>query len=212
MNLFEKGAFTMKTNRIITIGRQFGSGGREVGQKLAQRLEIPCYDKELLQRAAKESGLSEAVIKNYDERPRSLLFTAATDPYAFGLLSAGVDESVENKALNAAMKAIWKIEKEGPCVIIGRAADYFLKNQEDALKVFVYAPLETRIKTIMEREKLSEDKARKLILQTDKRRAAYYNFYTMKQWGDMASYDVCINSEMNGIDGTVDILERIASR
>ena len=99
----------MNTKRIITIGRQFGSGGREVGQKLAERLGIPYYDRELLVRTAKESGLSEAVLKNYDERPRSLLFTAATDPYAFGMLSAGVDESIENRALNATMKTIWAI-------------------------------------------------------------------------------------------------------
>lgn len=201
----------MKTERIITIGRQFGSGGREVGMKLAERLEIPVYDKELLERAAKESGLSEAVIKTYDEKPRSLLFTAATDPYAFGMMSAGIDESVENKAISAYMKAIWKIEKEGPCVIVGRGADYFIKNQESGLKVFVYAPLEDRIRTIMKRENLPEDKARKLINQTDKKRAAYYNFYTMKQWGAMESYDVCINSSYHGIEGTVEILAQMAA-
>lgn len=200
----------MKTERIITIGRQFGSGGREVGIKLAEKLEIPVYDKELLERAAKESGLSEAVIKTYDEKPRSLLFTAATDPYAFGMMSAGIDESVENRAINASMKAIWKIEKEGPCIIVGRGADYFVKNQENCLKVFIYAPMEDRIRTIMERENLPEDKAKKLITQTDKKRAAYYNFYTMKQWGAMESYDVCINSSYHGIDGTVEILAQMA--
>lgn len=204
-----RGDVFMNTKRIITIGRQFGSGGREVGQKLAERLGIPYYDRELLIRTAKESGLSEAVLKNYDERPRSLLFTAATDPYAFGMLSAGVDESIENRALNATMKTIWAIEKEGPCVIIGRAADYFLKNPEEALKVFIYAPMDIRIKTVMAREDLTEDKARKLILQTDKKRAAFYNFYTMKEWGAMASYDICLNSGMIGVDGAVDTLEKI---
>ncbi len=201
----------MTTQYVITIGRQFGSGGRQIGTKLGERLGIPVYDKEILARAAKESGMSEAVIQTYDEKPRSLLFTAATDPYAFGMMSAGVDESVENRALNASMRAIWKMEKEGPCVIIGRGADYFLKNQENALKVFVYAPLEERIQEVMRREELSEDKAKKMIAQIDKKRAAFYNFYTMKRWGAMESYDICLNSARYGIDGTVDILERMAS-
>ena len=201
----------MKTEHVITIGRQFGSGGREIGAKLAKKLEIPVYDKEILDRAAQESGLSEAVIKTYDEKPRSLLFTAATDPYAFGMMSAGVDETVENRALNASMKAIWKIEKEGPCVIIGRGADYFLKDQENVLKVFIYAPMEDRIKAVMKREDIPEDRAKKMITQIDKKRAAYYNFYTMKRWGAMESYDICINSSCHGIDGTVDILAMIAS-
>lgn len=200
----------MRTDRIITIGRQYGSGGLEIGKRLAERLEIPCYDREILELAARKSGLSENVIKSYDEKPRSLLFTAATDPYAFGLLSAGIDESVENKAINASMKAIWDIESNGPCVIVGRAADYFLKDAEHALKVFIYASLDARIKTVMARDGLSEDKAKKRIQQIDKKRAAYYNFYTMKQWGDMTSYDICIDSSRNGYDKTVDILEKIA--
>ena len=103
----------MKTERIITIGRQFGSGGREVGIKLAEKLEIPVYDKELLERAARESGLSEAVIKTYDEKPRSLLFTAATDPYAFGMMSAGIDESVENRAENRKRGTLYHHRKRG---------------------------------------------------------------------------------------------------
>ena len=103
------------------------------------------------------------------------------------------------------MRAIWKMEKEGPCVIIGRGADYFLKNQENALKVFIYAPLEERIQEVMRREELSEDKAKKMIAQIDKKRAAFYNFYTMKRWGAMESYDICLNSARYGIDGTVDL-------
>ncbi len=199
----------MRTDKIITIGRQYGSGGLEIGKRLAERLGIPCYDREILELAARKSGLSESVMKNFDEKPRSLLFTAATDPYAFGLLGAGIDESVENKALNASMKAIWDIETNGPCVIVGRAADYFLKNSDHAIKVFIYAPLESRIKTVMERDGLTEDKAKKRIQQIDKKRAAYYNFYTMKQWGDMTSYDICIDSSKNGYDRVVDILEKV---
>lgn len=201
----------MKTGRIITIGRQFGSGGREIGMKLGEALGIPVYDKEILERAAKESGLSPAVMHTYDERPRSLLFTAATDPYAFGMMSAGIDESVENRALSATMKTIWKIEQEGPCIIIGRGADYFLKNQDNCLKIFIYAPLADRIRTVEKRENLTEDKAKKLIAQTDKKRAAFYNFYTMKQWGAMESYDICINSSCHGIEGTVKILSEMAA-
>ena len=202
----------MRTDRIITIGRQYGSGGLEIGKRLAERLGIPCYDKEILELAAKKSGLSENVIKSYDEKPRSLIFTAATDPYAFGLLGAGIDESVENKAINASMRAIWEIEKGGPCVIVGRAADYFLKDSDSALKVFVYASMDARIQTVMERDGLPEDKAKKRIQQIDKKRAAYYNFYTMKQWGDMTSYDICIDSSRNGYDGCVDIIEKIVGK
>lgn len=202
----------MRTERIITIGRQYGSGGLEIGKRLAERLQIPCYDREILSRAAQKSGLSESVMKNYDEKPRSLLFTAATDPYAFGLLSAGIDESVENKAINASMNAIWDIEKEGPCVIVGRAADSFLKDSDNALKVFIYASMEARIKTVMERDGLTEEKAKRRIQQIDKKRAAYYNFYTMKQWGAMESYDICIDSSTNGYDKVVDLLEMMATR
>lgn len=202
----------MRTDRIITIGRQYGSGGLEIGKRLAERLGVPCYDEEILELAAKKSGLSENVMKSYDEKPRSLLFTAATDPYAFGLLGAGIDESVENKAINASMRAIWEIEKEGPCVIVGRAADYFLKDSDNALKVFIYASMDTRIKTVMERDGLPEDKAKRRIAQMDKKRAAYYNFYTMKQWGEMTSYDICIDSGRNGYDGCVDIIEKIVSK
>lgn len=199
----------MKENQIITIGRQYGSGGRQIGQELAKRLGIPCYDKEVMVRASKESGLSEEIIKSYDEKPRSIFFTSAADTYSFGAISTGTDDTIENRAINATVQAIWKMESEGSCVIIGRAADYFLKNQENVFKVFIYAPMEDRIREVAERDNLPPEKARRRIIQVDKKRAAYYNFYTMKQWGDIKSYDLCINSSMRGIDGTVDILEKI---
>lgn len=199
----------MKENQIITIGRQFGSGGRQVGQQLAEKLGIPCYDKEVLARAAEHSGLSEKIIKNYDEKPRSIFFSSASDSYTFGVVGAGADDTIENRAMKATMQALWHIEEEGSCIIIGRAADYFLKHQENLIRVFIYAPMEFRIAEVSRRDGIPEDKARRRILQADKKRAAYYNFYTMKQWGDLQSYDICINSAMRGVEGTADILWRL---
>ena len=197
--------------QIITIGRQFGSGGHEVGTKLAEALGIPYYDKELLKRAAKDSGLCEHLFENFDERPRSLLFSLAMDPYAFSNPAAPFG-SVEQEIFLATFNAVKQVAAEGPCVIIGRCADYALREQENVLNLFIHAPLAERVKRITRVRGLSEAKAKDQINKMDKQRASYYNYYTSKKWGAVSSYDYCLDSSILGIDGTVELVRYILDK
>lgn len=197
----------MKT--IITIGRQFGSGGREIGIRLAEKLQIPFYDKELLRKAAEKSGLCEKIFENFDERPKSLLYSIAMDSYLFSLPGTGSSDTLEQKVYLATYDAIRHLADEGPCVMIGRCADYALAGRDNVLKLFICAPMEKRIRTVAERENLEEDKAKALILKTDKRRASYYEYYSAQKWGGVDSYDFCLDSSVFGVDGTVELIQRL---
>jgi len=194
----------MKT--IITIGRQFGSGGKEVGIRVAKELGIPFYDKELLQKAAQESGLCEKIIENFDERPKSLLYSIAMDSYSFALPGVGVGESLEQQVYLATFKTIRQVAEQGPCVMIGRCADYVLADNPNHLNLFICAPMEARIARVAERQNLTPEKARQLIVKTDKRRAAYYEYYSSKKWGAVDSYDFCLDSSYLGIGRTVELI------
>lgn len=198
----------MKTNTIITIGRQYGSAGRQIGQTLAKELGIQCYDKELLDRAAKESGLCEELFHNHDEKPtNSFLYSLVMDTYSFGYTSSTFsDMPINQKVFLAQFEAIKKIASEGPCVMIGRCADYALADFDNCLKVFIYAELNNRIRRIARIYNLTDAKAKDKILKTDKKRSSYYNYYTSKRWGEASSYDLCIDSGKMGIDGTVKLL------
>jgi len=197
----------MKT--IITIGRQFGSGGKEIGIRLAKELGIPFYDKELLSEAARTSGLCEKIVENFDERPKSLLYSIAMDSYSFALPGVGVSESLEQQVYLATFNTIRRIAEEGPCVMIGRCADYVLQDNPNHLSLFIHAPLETRVKRICETENLTEEKARQLITKTDKRRAAYYEYYSSKRWGALDSYHFCLDSSYLGISRTVELIRAL---
>lgn len=190
---------------VITIGRQFGSGGHEIGIKLAEKLNIPYYDKELLKRAAKDSGLCEHLFDNFDERPKSLLYSLAMDPYAFSSLTTPYG-SLEQDVFFATFNTVKKVAEEGPCVIVGRCADYALREHPHCLSLFIHAPVEDRIRRISSLRDLPPEKAKDVINKTDKQRASYYNYYTSKKWGAVASYDFCLNSSVLGIDGTVDLI------
>lgn len=194
-------------DRVITIGRQFGSNGREIGKRLAERLNIPFYDKEILGETAKHSGLSESILKSLDEKPsKSFLYSLVMDPYSYGFSNSGYHINLNQQAFQATYDTIKKIGDQGPCVIVGRCADYALRHNDKLVKVFIYAPLDKRVKTVSDRFNLTEDKARTQIIKEDKGRASYYNYYTSKKWGDMNSYDICINSSLLDIDKTVDYL------
>lgn len=197
----------MKT--VITIGRSFGSGGREIGIRLAQKLEIPFYDKELLRKAAEKSGLCEKLFENFDERPKSLLYSIAMDSYLFSLPGSGASDSLEQQVYLATFDAIRHIALEGPCVIIGRCADYALEDFPNKLRLFITAPLEKRIKTVTERDQLPKEKARALIAKTDKRRSSYYEYYSSQKWSSVDSYDFCLDSSVFGYDGTVALIENM---
>ena len=195
-------------NTIITIGRQFGSAGREIGEKVAAHFGIPCYDKELLSRAAKESGFCEEMIESHDERPtNSFLYNLVMDTYSFGYnASSFMDMPISHKIFLAQFDTIKKMASEGPCVIVGRCADYALSDYENCIHLFIYGEDKVKTKRIMEKYNLSESKAREMIVKKDKQRQSYYNYYSSKKWGRADSYDLCINSSMLGIEGTVKLI------
>ena len=194
-------------NTIITIGRQFGSGGREIGEMVADHFGIKCYDKELLSRAAKESGFCEEMIQNHDERPtNSFLYNLVMDTYSFGYNSSSfVDMPISHKVFLAQFDTIKKIAEEGPCVIVGRCADYALSDYDNVLNIFIHADEEFKVQRIKERfdDITTDDKARDMMNKKDKQRQSYYNYYSSKKWGRADSYDLSINSSILGIDGTV---------
>lgn len=193
--------------KIITIGRQFGSNGREIGKELSTKLGIPFYDKEILNETAKNSGLSEQLLKSLDEKPsKSFLYSLVMDPYSLGFTASGYQSNLNQQAFQATYDTIKKIADEGPCIIVGRCADYALRHNENLLKLFVHAPIEARIKTVMERFGLTEDKARSQIIKEDKGRASYYNYYTSKKWGALESYDLFVNSSLMDIEKTTDFI------
>lgn len=195
-------------NTIITIGRQFGSAGREIGEKVAAYFGIPCYDKELLSRAAKESGYCEEMIETHDERPtNSFLYNLVMDTYSFGYnASSFMDMPISHKIFLAQFDTIKKMASEGPCVIVGRCADYALSEYDNCINLFIYGNEDKKIKRIMEKYNLTDAKAKDMINKKDKQRQNYYNYYSSKKWGRADSYDLCINSSLLGIDGTVKLI------
>lgn len=197
-------------NTIVTIGRQFGSGGREIGAKLAEELGIPFYDRELLTRAAKESGFCEEMIECHDERPtNSFLYNLVMDTYSFGYNSAAmVDMPISQKVFLAQFDAIRKIADEGPCVIVGRCADYALSEYTNCLNVFIHGNEKCKIERIMRKYDVTEQKAKDMMLKKDKQRQSYYNYYSSKKWGRSDSYDMSINSSILGIEGSVKLIKQ----
>lgn len=198
---------------IITIGRQFGSGGKEIGEKLAKKMGIPFYDKELLKRAAKESGLCEEIFENFDEKPTSsFLYSLVMDPYSLGYTSNGFEMPLNHKVFLAAFDTIKKIADEGPCVIVGRCADYALHDYNNCVNLFIHAPMEERIKRISKKYDLTADKAKDMILKKDKQRASYYNYYSTHKWADIKNYHLSIDSSLLGIDGTMNMIADFVKR
>lgn len=195
-------------NTIITIGRSYGSGGHTIGEMLAKKLNIKFYDKELLKRAAEESGLCPEIFENHDEKPtNSFLYNLVMDTYSFGFNgNTYVDMPISHKVFLAQFEAIKKIAQEGPCVIVGRCADYALADMDNCIHTFIYANMEDRIKRIQEVFDLDDKAARESILKKDKQRANYYNYYSSHKWGQAETYDLCVNSSILGYEGTVDLL------
>ncbi len=191
----KKGMIHMKY--VITIGREYGSGGRFIGKLLAEKLNIGFYDNELLVKAAEDSGLSEVVFKNYDEKKDSFLVN--------GIGMYSYDMSLGQKVFLAQFDAIKKIAKQESCVIVGRCADYVLKDYPNVVNVFICAPMEDKINRAVKYYGLNPNKAAAQIIKMNKKRRGYYNFYTDKDWGKASNYDLCINSRI-GVDETVDAI------
>lgn len=199
---------------IITIGRQFGSGGREIAQKLSRLLEIPFYDKELIEVAAKESGMHQDVVKNIDETAsHSLLYSLSTGSFILGgRYSPLTDAPINDKLYFIQSDIIRHIADEGSCIIVGRCADYILRERPELLNLFIYAPLEERIKRISDLYDLTPNKAKEKIMKTDKRRNTYYHYYSDRKWGDLENYHCSVDSSMLGVDGTVKFLAELAKQ
>ena len=200
-----------KTNTIITIGRQFGSAGREIGRVVAKHLDIKLYDKEMLNRAAQESGLCKELFETHDEKPtNSFLYSLVMDTYSLGYSSGSyTDMPINHKVFLAQFDAIKKISDEGPCILVGRCADYALEEYDNVLSIFIHADLDARVRRIARIYDLTDAKAKELIVKTDKKRSSYYNYYSNKRWGDVNSYDMCLNSSMLGIEGTAEAIEKL---
>ena len=193
---------------IITIARQYGSGGREIGEKLAKKLNIPYYDKELIAMAAKQSGFSEEVFEKADERAtNSLLYSLMMGSYTFGgNITTFNDMPINDKLFLIQADIIKKAAQEGPCVIVGRCADYVLRDRKDCVNVFVHSDLASRIKRSTEQYGLPAAKAGDEILKIDKQRATYYRYYSEKKWGRAENYDLSLRSDSIGLDHCVDLI------
>lgn len=195
----------MTGNTIVTIGRQFGSGGHEVGRRLAAELGLKLYDKELLKMVAEESNICEQVLKDYDEKPTSsLLYSIVMDVYPS---MNYVGSTLSQQVSQAQYDAIRKIGEKGSCVIVGRTADYILRDNPHMTSVFIHSSMRFRMDRVMEFEHIDEAKAKEMILKADKKRASFYNFQTEKKWGAVSSYNLSLDTSQIGIDGCVRIIE-----
>jgi cytidylate kinase len=193
---------------IISIGRQFGSGGGEIGRNLARELDIPYYDRELLSMAAQESGLCTEVFEKADEQESSGLSYA----FSLGFSPSGMyipyDDILSNEKLFLLQsETIRNLAEKESCVIIGRCSDYILRDNPACLSFFIHNTLDNRIRRVAERENTNAARAKEMIVRADKSRAAYYNYYTNKQWGAASSYNFSIDVSILGIDETVTFLK-----
>lgn len=193
---------------VITISRQFGSGGHEVGERLARELGVPFYDKALIAMAAKQSGLSEEVFANADEKASSsLLYSMVMGSYSFGARVPGINEMpINDKLFIIQSDIIKKAAAEGPCVVIGRCADYILREHDNCLNVFIHASKEERVRRSIAKKDCEERKASDFVTKKDKQRANYYNFYSNKRWDDLQNYDITIDTSRFTIDQAVGML------
>ena len=200
---------------IITIARQYGSGGREIGERVANALNIPIYDKELITEVAAKGNLNEEVIKSADESSaNSLLYNLAMGSNTLGAaMHFGYKMPLNDKLFILQSEVIKEYAEKGSGIFIGRCADYVLRDQKNILRVFVYGDLEHRQQRIADRHpEIKSSQVIDAISKTDKRRATYYNFYTGNKWGKYDNYDIAINSSTLGIEGTTELICEIADK
>lgn len=199
----------MKKDLIITIGRQFGCGGKCIAEALGQKLGIPVYDHELIIKAAQESGFSAEFFEQSDEKRRFFSLSALfANSY-----SSDTENYMSDKGLfKIQCETIQKIAEQGPAIIVGRCSDYVLRDRGNTLDVFLTSPLEERVKRVAEREGISIEKAHAVVEKEDKNREEYYNYYTFGNWGVASNYDLCIDSHIAGIEGTADIIINFATK
>jgi cytidylate kinase len=197
----------MKEHTLITIGRQFGSRGKEIGQRLAERLGIECYDRRLIMLASRESGLCPECFERADEKNTGTLLHALATGCAFGGFYSS-DFLSNEKLFQIQSDAIRKLAERESCVLVGRCADYILRDKECCIHIFIHAPVETRVETVMERRSLPRAEAADLVRKMDKTRSNYYNYYTDKEWGVASSYHLSLDSSLLGVDKTVEFIRQ----
>lgn len=202
----------MTDNLVITIGRQCGSGGKLIGEMLAEKMGIKCYDKELLSLAAKHSGLCQELFEKHDERPTSsFLYSLVMDSYSMGYTTSGYsDMPINHKIFLAQFDTIKKLADEASCVMVGRCADYALEDYPHVVSVFITGNDADKLIRLQKLYDVSESKAKDIMIKTDKQRASYYNYYSNKKWSDPRSYDLCINSSSVGAEGAVEVIMNFA--
>ena len=189
----------MKT--IVTIGREYGSGGRIVAQRLAEKLGVPFYDKEVIQGVAKKTGFAENFVREAERRP--------TNSFMYDLYFSTHSLSIPDQVFIAQSGVIKDLADKGGCVIVGRCADYILREHKELLRTFVYAPLEQRVQRAREEYHDKEDNLEGFVIRQDKQRASDYKYFTRIRWGDRKSYDLCVSSAL-GLDTAVEIIYHAA--
>ncbi|MDL2243248.1 cytidylate kinase-like family protein [Bacteroidales bacterium OttesenSCG-928-J19] len=193
-------------NYIITIGRQLGSGGKSIGEALSKELGIPCYDKELLSLASKESGLGKEYFEQMDEK-ESRSFFGSLMGFRSGYMGSSQNNYLSNETLfKIQSDTIRELAQKGSCIFVGRCADYILREHPHLISVFITADPDDRITRIAHDNSISKQEAETLIEKTDKKRASYYNYYSNKVWGLASSYDLCINSSILGLEKTTEFI------
>ena len=193
---------------IITISREYGSGGRHVGELLSEKIGIPFYDRDIIKLSAENLGVSTGFIEKADESiPSTFLHNLTYSAYsAYDYISL-YDTPVTDKVFLAQSAIIKELAQKGSCIIVGRCADYVLRDDPDLIKIFIRGEIEDRIKLAIEQYELSEEKAVESIKKIDKSRNNYYKYYTSRQWGSISNFDIVINSSFTGVDGAVAILQ-----
>lgn len=195
--------------KIITITRQFGSGGREIGRKLAEAYDIPFYDNEIISQAAKDTGFAEAAFERAEDKAsNSLLYSIAMGMNVFSSQDVGFSGlSLDDRIFLAQSKVIRDVAEKGPCVIVGKCADYILKDKENVVNLFISATLDFRIRRAVEVDGVAEAKSAETVMKKDKSRANYYKYHSGQRWDNVLNYDMAIRSDLCGIDGTVACLK-----
>ncbi len=198
----------MEKKIIITIGRQFGSGGKCVADSLSKRLGIPAYDQELIKKAAQDSGFSAELFEKSDEKRRFFSLSSI-----FADRFSDTENYMSDKGMfQIQCETIRKIAEQGSAIIVGRCSDYVLRDMDNVLNVFITSPAEARAARVSERMGISLEEALEMVEKKDKGRSEYYNYFTFGDWGVASTYDICLNSSKTGIEGAVDIIIEYAQK
>ena len=198
---------------IITIGRQYGSGGRRLAKMLSEHFNIPLYDKDLINRVSEETGIAGEFFKKVDERPSDSFLSMFLSGFSYCNSCESSDSVLSGNSLFCMQsKVIKQIASEGDCIFVGRCADYILRDRDDVISVFISANFKDRVHRVAEYEGISEQEAKEQINKADKTRAAYYDFYTEKKWGKASSYDICLNSSKISLEQCKEIITLIVKK